>query len=221
MGDSIDEPSLVLNCRDAVEFGLERIQSFRINRFLVHARTVVIPNFLLDRAAARIIYRCLFQNFTLGHQISLIEFYEAHPLRLVSRNFRVLQPVATSVLVEVDARIDSFVDVIYAEAESGLSGLGRLGSGSRLGKTAGGRNQKTHEQKSGQAHRQPRLSRSDFRLVGLRRTRHKNVRTQKLYGGVREEYLRRPQRRPSLRVLWENFADFAVQSFDFSCKDAA
>ena len=153
MGDSIDEPSLVLNCRDAVEFGLERIQSFRINRLLVHARTVVIPNFLLDRAAARIIYRCLFQNFTLGHQIPLIEFYEAHPLRLVSRNFRVLQPVAAGVLVEVDARVHRFIDVVHAEAESGLSGLGRFGSRSRLSKTEGGRKQKAHQQQSGQAHR--------------------------------------------------------------------
>ena len=67
----------------------------------------------------------------LDVKIALMQFDETHPLRLVGRNLRILDPVAAGVLVKVPTGIDGLVDGIYAEAGSrlvALSGLGQAGS---------------------------------------------------------------------------------------------
>src|ERR1700723_536220 len=73
--------------------------------------------------------RCgLFQNASLNVLVALVKLDEAYPLRLVGRNFRILDPVAAGVLIEIHARIDALVDVIEAEAGRRLSGSGLAGS---------------------------------------------------------------------------------------------
>ena len=53
-------------------------------------------------------------------QVALIELDEADPLGLVGRNFGILQPVAAGVLIEVDAGVDRFVEIVDAETRCWL-----------------------------------------------------------------------------------------------------
>jgi hypothetical protein len=52
-----------------------------------------------------------------------MNFDEAHPGCLVRGNFRGLQPITASVLVEVSAGIDGFIDCVWIEDGLSCSGL--------------------------------------------------------------------------------------------------
>ena len=127
----IDKGRFVWSCRDAVKVWLERRHPLCVCGLFVHARVVVIANLLIDGAPARIVGRCFFQNVAFRYQVPLVQFDKAHPLGLVSGNFCLLQPIATSVLVEIDARVGSLVDVVDAESDRRLSNRSRLAEASR------------------------------------------------------------------------------------------
>src|SRR6185437_14899958 len=125
----IHERRFVWSRHDAVKVRLERGQALGVRSLFVHARVVVVADLLIDSAPIRIIGGCFIQNVAFRHQVALIQFDKAYPLGLVSRNFCLLQPIAASVLIEIDARIGSLIDVIEAESDR------RLSSGSRLAET--------------------------------------------------------------------------------------
>ena len=58
--DHVDECLFILHGSHAVQFGLKRLEPFRINRLLIHAGGVIVSNLLVNRVALRIIYRRLF-----------------------------------------------------------------------------------------------------------------------------------------------------------------
>ncbi len=60
--DLVDQRSLVLHRGNAVEFRLERRNSLRVRRLLVHARSVEVADFLVDGIAPRAACRGLFEN---------------------------------------------------------------------------------------------------------------------------------------------------------------
>lgn len=95
---------------------------FRVHGFLVHAGTVEISDFLIDRVAARAAGGSLLQNLMLDVAIVLANLHEAAPPRLVSRNLGALDPVAAGVLIEIDAGINALVDRVETEARRGFSG---------------------------------------------------------------------------------------------------
>src|SRR5262249_61576686 len=77
-----------------------------------------------DRASVRRRYSCLLEDRPHGFLVALIKRIEASPARLVSRNFGPFQPVAASVLKEIDAGINRFIDVGHTVANGGLTGMG-------------------------------------------------------------------------------------------------
>ena len=50
-----------------------------------------------------------------GVLVALIQLVKADPRGLVSRNLRVLDPIAARVLIEIRAGIDSLIDIVDAE----------------------------------------------------------------------------------------------------------
>ena len=56
------------------------------------------------------------ENAAQGDKIAFVEFDEADPLGLVGGDFRILEPVAAGVLVEVDTGVGGLVDGLDAEA---------------------------------------------------------------------------------------------------------
>src|SRR4029077_6907385 len=133
LGDNIDEIGLVLDGGDALEFWLEWIEAFGIGGLFVHTGAVVVADFLLDSAAVGATGGGFFENASLRDEVAFVEFGEADPLGLVGGDFRVLEPVAAGVLVEVNARGGGFVDRLDAET------FGHLGGGWSLRKGGGGK----------------------------------------------------------------------------------
>ena len=132
VGSDVDEVGLVLDGGDAVEFGLERIESLGVGGLFVHAGAVVVADFLVDGAAIRAAGGGFLQNSSQRDEIAFVEFGEADPLGLVGGDFRILEPVAAGVLVEVDARVGGLIDGLDAEAGGHLV-VRRLGEGDKGG----------------------------------------------------------------------------------------
>ena len=61
-GDGIDQRTFVLCGGDAIQFRLERVETFGIDCLLVHACAVVVANLLVNRAAAWPASGSLLQN---------------------------------------------------------------------------------------------------------------------------------------------------------------
>jgi hypothetical protein len=74
-----------------------------------------------------------------------MQFYKTHPLRLIRRNLRSLQPISACVLIEIRARIDALINRVNAETGR------RLGGGRGLRETDGTK-QHQDEDKTGKAH---------------------------------------------------------------------
>src|SRR5919108_258133 len=90
-GNRVDKRTFVLYRGNALQFRLERIQSFGIGSLLVDARAVVVADLLIDRTAIRATGGRFHQNLPLGHQVALVKLGEADPPRLVGRDFGPLQ----------------------------------------------------------------------------------------------------------------------------------
>src|ERR1039458_6484035 len=92
-------------------------------RALVHARRVIVANFLLDGAMlpGRL---CLVDEIAQNVEIVLVQFIETAPSCLVRRNWIVLHPVAARVLVEIHAGFDGLVDGRQIEVRDLLGSVG-------------------------------------------------------------------------------------------------
>src|SRR5271168_2576899 len=128
MRNLLDQRTLVSHRRDAVELRLKRGNAVCVHRLLVHAGAVEIPDFLIDRIAARAASRRFLENVVLDAAIALADFAEAAPSRLVSRNLGALNPVPAGVLIKIHAGINALVDGI----ETGT--ISRLGGGTGRGR---------------------------------------------------------------------------------------
>src|SRR3954471_24496594 len=106
---------LVARGSHPIQFGLERSEALRVGGLLVAARAIKISDFLADRIALAF-SRGLLQDVPFCDQVPLVKFDKADPLRLVRRNLRCLQPIATGILVEINAGIDSLINVVDAES---------------------------------------------------------------------------------------------------------
>ena len=116
MCDRIDQFLLVLDRGQAVELRFERCETFGVHRFFVHAGAEIIADLLVNGFASTFLRRRLLQNVALNGQVALVDFREANPPRLVGGDLSVLQPVAAGVLIKINARIGSLINVGNAEA---------------------------------------------------------------------------------------------------------
>jgi hypothetical protein len=114
--DLVDQRAFVFDCGHAIQFRLERSHSLLVDRLLVHAGAVEVANLLIDAVTAGTASGSFLQNAALDTEIAFVEFGKALPRRPVGGNFRVLHPVAASVLIEVHARVGALIDVVDAEA---------------------------------------------------------------------------------------------------------
>ncbi len=163
VGDFIDQRALVLHCRNAVEFGLEHGDAFRIHGLLVHARTIEIADSLVDSITARASGGSLLQNVVLDIEIALVKFHKADPPRFVGRNLGVLDPVAACVLVEIHAGINALVDSVQTETRGGFS-RGGVRGGRCLGEADGNHEKQQDRQETEPSHRRLSFFEERFRF---------------------------------------------------------
>src|ERR1019366_9036101 len=123
VGDLRNELLLRLDGCDALHLGLQRRGPLFLDRALVHARSIVVANYLLDGAvlSGRL---CLVEQVAQNVEIVLVQLIETSPSCLARRNGIVLYPVSARVLVEIHAGIDSLVDGRQVEVGNLLGKLG-------------------------------------------------------------------------------------------------
>ena len=171
--NDVNERRLVGCGRHPIQLRLERIQSLRIRRLLIHARPEIVADLLLDRAPRRSARSCLLENASEGDEIPFIQFREADPLCLIRGNFRLLQPVPAGILIKIGTGIDRPVDGL--DAESRISaGILRERPYSREGKAC-----RTHcHQHLHCSHRTSQAETEDCRRNIVRRISRQNVNLQ-------------------------------------------
>ena len=119
------EVAQVFDGADAVEFRLQRLQAFFVDGGYIHAGSVIVADLLRVRVAIGGDGGFI-ENLPENRPVSLLEFAETAPGRLVGRYRIVLQPGAAGVLVKVFAGIGLLIDGREIEAGRGFQIAGFL-----------------------------------------------------------------------------------------------
>ena len=107
---------MALMLRDSGAKTSQRLDSLVIDCLFVHACLVIVTDFLVDGIALRIVGGSLLKNPSCDEAITLGKLAEAAPAPLIRRNWGVLDPGATGILIEVVAGIGCTVHRREVEA---------------------------------------------------------------------------------------------------------
>src|SRR5438067_12350070 len=84
---------------NAVQFWLQRLETFLIHSILVHACLIKIPDLLMDGIAFGVVHRSFLQNVRGDRTITLVELTEEPAPSLIGRNGIGLDPGAADRVV--------------------------------------------------------------------------------------------------------------------------
>ena len=100
------------------QVGLQRLQTLLLNSGLVHARPVVVADFLLNGGAVFALDRGLFQNVFQDVLTALGQLIESAPTGAVGGNGVLILPAAASVGVKIVAGIDGLIEHVRVKTDA-------------------------------------------------------------------------------------------------------
>ncbi len=136
---------------DAVEIGLDRIDTVLLGGGFVDACGVEVADLLSNSIALTARRRGLLQNPVQKIQVVFVQFAVDAPRRLIGRDRIVLLPAPARILVQVHARIDRLVDRF--EIQTWRIGKRRLAGRLRPSRCAERKSQRRDAQHSSELHK--------------------------------------------------------------------
>src|SRR5271170_3298900 len=116
IGDYLHDLGLAAHSLDPLQLRPQGGEGSRISLFLIGASRPVIPDFLLDRRALGSRFGCHLEYRLVQEAfIPQLKLAKGVPEHLVGRHGIVRDPAVASVLIEISARIDRWVNLFRIE----------------------------------------------------------------------------------------------------------